>query len=420
MIKPALFLIFLLLAISSIGNAQSDPRQLLIVELQTEDSLSASNEFVEIYNPGNGPIPTEGWRLQYKSSSGTKWTTKATFENVIDSRSWYLFSTYQEASQSINPGISSSGGHIRIIDELDHVVDLLGWGTATDPETLASATHTVGQSLKRATNEDGQFIDSNDNSQDFFISDSPTPNFDEIRSIPTPIDSPTELPPTPSSSGDASPILPLQITELFIDPEQPLTDKEDEFVEIYNPNSQAVLLSSYQITTGIEGRYKYELPAIELQPNKYIALFSIDTGLTLSNKEGKAELLTLSESKIFETEVYENAKSGQSWSFINSQWGWASPTPGKENSLSYEKVELNDRSSLIPAVDITDEESQSETSREVFEDPPENNETVINKSILAGVGSLAVLYAGYEYRYDFRNRITQFREYIRNRRQNRS
>lgn len=290
-------------------SAQAQP-QLLLVEVQTGSASSASDEFVEIYNAGTQAADLENWVLQYRSASGSDWTTKATLSGSLPARSRLLAGVpgfYPTADADLNSGMAKSGGHIRLaqLAETGEIeADRLGWGTATEPEAVASLAPDNGQSLKRRWSEDGEVVDANNNGLDWFTSQTPSPRSEMVamqpvddlseESSPTPQPSPAPSPdpsPMPNSSPGAKQNYALiEITELMVDPDKPATDDKDEFIELYNPNPFTVDLKGYTLKTGTTGRYDFTFPALALKPKQYRAFLSSDTRLTLSNSGSIARL----------------------------------------------------------------------------------------------------------------------------------
>ncbi len=445
----------LIVGLVSVAHAQ-DSTTVYIVEVQTGSVNSASEEFVEIFNPTAQPVRLDGFLLQYLSASGENWITKAELSGEIPIRGRYLISTYIDyADESMSSGLSTTGGHLRVMQPLEDgelVYDVLGWGDASYPEGYEAAfSPENGTTLKRAITEDGLFVDTNINAQDFVLSYSPSPqtNFVYVEEPepeaeePKPTNSkpptggtkstnPTKTPgapksSVPKSSAGSSPVI---ITELLIDPDKPLTDAEDEFVELYNPSSQTISLSGLVLETGSTFSYSFELPAISMNPGEYKALYSVDTGLTLSNTEGGARISTNSGAELDRTAQYQSAKPDAAWAKVGESWNWSTPTPGKPNTLpagsadtqgitaqGQEVATLRTDTPSYQAYEST--ESESSSDRNEYEDESSGKELKLNNSILVGIGVVAVLYAGYEYRHNVINRINQFREYLKHRRASR-
>ncbi|RYZ40697.1 MAG: amidohydrolase [Myxococcaceae bacterium] len=173
----------------------------LISEFCGGTTASATDEFVELYNPTNQDVNIGGWKVQYRSATGTTYSGSFTLaaDAVIKAHGFYLIggATYADptvtadATSGINSSASvTAGGHIRIGTGAmgntltdPNVVDLLGYGTGAGPEGKAAPAHPAsGGSLERkakATSTSatmgaggadetlGNGYDTDDNSTDF-------------------------------------------------------------------------------------------------------------------------------------------------------------------------------------------------------------------------------------------------------------
>lgn len=140
----------------------------VISEFSGGTTANASDEFVELYNPTNQDVTIGGWKLQYRSATGTSYSQSASLPDgaVIKAYGYYLVGgtaytdtvTPKDASYGFNSSASAtSGGHIRLgtaalSDKLEdaNTVDVLGYGTAAGPEGTAAPAHPAsGGSLER-------------------------------------------------------------------------------------------------------------------------------------------------------------------------------------------------------------------------------------------------------------------------------
>lgn len=301
---------------------------IVISEVQTASTASASEEFVEIYGPLGETVDLNGWTVEYKSATGVSWTSKATLSGVIQPRGFYLVSTAgyltDLADAVMGSGLAASGGHVRLVDSTGAVVDLVGWGTADSPETAPAAAPAAGESLKRQVSEDGELIDTDDNSTDFSVSISPEP-----QSTATPIEE--ELPPEEPDTA----YLPVVISELLPDPASPLVDSHDEFIELFNPNDEPLDLFGYKIQAGSSLQYGFIIGEVVLAPGQYRAFTAAETGLTLGNSGSKAQVLDPAGLIAAELVSYDAAPSGQSWSLLDETFAWTNRvTPNTANLVS--------------------------------------------------------------------------------------
>ena len=424
-----------------------EPQNILIVELQTASEESAGEEFVELHNPNDVPMDVTGWLLQYKSATGENWSTKVELEGAIEPRGRYLLATddypEEEFDQEFSSGLAASAGHLRLLvppeieEGEDFTHDQIGWGeTADSAEGDSPATAPEkGESLKRVVDEDGYFIDTDANFDDFEISIDPTPISDPEPEIVEVIEeedtTEEEVVDDEEVTEEEAEVLgeikesktypKIWITELFIDPSSPKTDADDEFIEIFNPNKTAVQLEGYTIQTGNTYSRSFTIPELAIEPGQYLALYSLDTGIPLSNSGSQARILDPEGNELFKTDPYEKAKSDISWVLIDSKWSWsAQPTPAAPNVVvvpaSSSRKKSSSSSSSKSSSSKPSSSSSSSDSRIIYEEPASIADTKINTAVLMGVGALAFGYAIYEYRHDISNRFQQFRRYLKSRR----
>ena len=153
-------------------------------EIATGTSTSAADEFVELVNAGGAAADVGGWKLVYRSASGTSDTTLATIPTgtTIAAGGFYLFggSAYagaRAADQSFATGLAAAGGGVAVRDANAVVVDSAGWGTAANAYvegTVAPAPPTTAQpGASIVRRPDGH--DTNDNSADFTVAATASP-----------------------------------------------------------------------------------------------------------------------------------------------------------------------------------------------------------------------------------------------------
>jgi large repetitive protein len=117
----------------------------------TAGANSASDEFVELYNPTAQPVDIGGWKLQYKSAAGTAYSDKVTIpgQTVMPPRSYYLVSG-RNYTGTVTPDVKTTTdlsfagdhGHVRLGNQdvttavADvNAVDWVGYGAnANSPE----------------------------------------------------------------------------------------------------------------------------------------------------------------------------------------------------------------------------------------------------------------------------------------------
>ena len=155
---------FAILALVTVAVPQARATTHVVIgELSTGSASSATDEFVELYNPTESAIEISGWKLQYKSATGSTWYDRGTLpaNTFIAAHGFFLITpsayvgppTADFTSAAWSSGMAAAGGHERIIDASAVEVDKVGWGTALDPEGGSVApAHAGGNSIERKAN----------------------------------------------------------------------------------------------------------------------------------------------------------------------------------------------------------------------------------------------------------------------------
>jgi hypothetical protein len=158
------------------------PLRLVVNELQSEGA-SASDEFLEIYNPTACTITLTGWTIRHTSINGTtiqtEWTGAA--NKTIASHGYAIVAGSGFAGPGATVGVfngtgvmAAAGGGMGLYDPTGKRVDSVGYGAgATNPlvESAAMAGPLAGQSIGRRS--DG--LDTDRNLDDFKTFTTPTP-----------------------------------------------------------------------------------------------------------------------------------------------------------------------------------------------------------------------------------------------------
>jgi hypothetical protein len=228
---------------------------------------------------------------------------------------------------------------------------------------------------------------------------------------------------TTSTDPDAAPSVPAadaglqapQITELLPNPDGSGTDDTDEFIELYNPNQAPFHLVGFTLEAGNTIKHKYIFPdGTILPPQSFTAFYSADTGLSLSNTSGQADLLDPLGTQIAHTDAYGVAKDGQAWALADGVWYWTGQlTPNAANV-----VKQTTATSTGKAAKKTTAVKGASTTKSIANNGATGSASAasippapspIHPAILAAVATLAVGYGVYEYRHDLGNRLHQFR-----------
>lgn len=206
-----------------------------------------------------------------------------------------------------------------------------------------------------------------------------------------------------------------RITELLPNPTGTGNDGSDEFIELYNSNSVPFDLTGFILQTGTTTKHSYVFPAgTILAAQSFKAFPSADTGLSLSNTSGMADLLDPFGNPLSQTDVYGTAKDGQSWTLAKGKWYWTSqPTPGTANVVKQITTASKKGSKTAAASAKTAGAVKGASTTTASTSSTAGADTAsapIHPLVLAVIAVLAVGYGVYEYRHDLANRIYQFRK----------
>ena len=152
---------------------------LRINEVMTASPISAASEFIEIVNTGGARADLGGYRIVYRSATGTSEETLAAVPAgaTLDPGARYVFggtTFWGVSNQTYNSGLASGGGGLGLRTSTGQLVDSLGYGAGTTNifvEGAPAGSPAPGASLARLP--DGQ--DTNYNAADFSSTSPPTP-----------------------------------------------------------------------------------------------------------------------------------------------------------------------------------------------------------------------------------------------------
>ncbi len=442
----ALYLILWTLPVS--GQSQVEQEKISIIEFMNGSEQSAKHEFVEIIVTSESEVDVAGWRLEYKSQSGTEWRSKATLSGIVASGQRLLLATNlvdAENSIEISGGFAASGGGLRITDVEGAVRTQVEWSEQVSDGVMQAPK--AGSSMKRIVSEDGGF----NPAATFFESDSPSPfghpptqedaepalvcsieeSIDEAatRDYSNTID--TTVPEQPAHElGSVVNYDRVKLSELMPDPVSPLTDADDEYIEIYNPHSFNVDVDGYVLESGKGFRYRHELSGTVL-PMSYMVVFSDQAKMSLANSGGAVQLKDPN-GVVIDLQEYGESSPGISWSEYQDSWLWAEPSPASATIVPETNIIDSVQQASIDSEILSSQYAKENSSRvaqyAAVSDAQESNGVAladqdnqsVDWSLLAGAGTLGVLYAGYEHRLTIRNRFTQYARHAATRLKDRS
>jgi hypothetical protein len=450
--------------ITPIARADNAPTmQLVISQFKV---TSGDGQFFTLYNPGTNPISLSSYQLQYFNNNDLTQATSSKIiqlEGTLAPQSYYMVSDgaavicYALTVNSVSLDFSSTSGFVEIIQLpsavpgapiTPSVSDYVGWTKSTsknlDKMTVSNPATTMTNvptgsnvSWYRKLNTASlpasiwQLVQPVAGNACALNIVNTTTTIDPTGSNPGNKLSVGPQPPSTiislasTISGTDAPTLPVtdiglaapQLTELLPNPDGTGNDDTDEFIELYNSNSTPFDLSGFVLQTGATTKHSYTFPdGTILQPQSFKAFYSSDTGLSLSNSSGMADLLDPFGNTLSQTDAYGVAKDGQAWSLANGTWYWSSQsTPNAANIVKQTATTASKKSktSASKSKTTTAVKGASTTSAGGKSDNTATTPAPIHPLMLAVVAVLAVGYGVYEYRHDIANKIYEFR---RNRR----
>ena len=155
-----------------IARGESLNQAVVISQVSTGDTQSASNEFVELYNNSTSDVDISNWCVRYATAANSLQSSPKHCFTPADAQTKIYLSSHQYAlivtagftvpgggspdGRFSGSGIAAAGGHIVLQNSAGATVDVLGWGTATAAKTgevparcMASCQARWGRSLPR-------------------------------------------------------------------------------------------------------------------------------------------------------------------------------------------------------------------------------------------------------------------------------
>ncbi len=187
---------------------------LVVSEVMT-GGASASDEFIELYNPTSAELPLEGLEVVYVTATGATLTRKAAWSvgavgvapgaHLLLANEAGIFAGLADVAYA--NGLAATGGSValRVIGAAT-AIDAVGWGNATSSwlETRPAPAPAAGSSLERLPGgTSGSAQDTDDNLIDWFVEPLPDPQNSGSPPIPVESGGPS---PTPSATGTETPL----------------------------------------------------------------------------------------------------------------------------------------------------------------------------------------------------------------------
>jgi len=336
--KPKILItIFMATLIPSLTFAAANPGDVLINEIAwMGTTVSANDEWLELYNPSAAEIDLTGWILEASDGS-----PKINLTGKIAPAGYFLLERTDDstvasvsADQIYSGSMGNDGEWLKLYDNANNLIDQIdasaGWpaGENENKKTmekseagwqnslLPDGTPKTQNSIATSTEEnpvatDDESATENSSTQDTAAS--------SASSIP-----PAEI--SKISKGE------LIINEILPNPQGP--DSEKEFIELKNISNRSLDLTGCQIKNS--NQQKFSLAGQTLAPQAIMTFYRKDTKLILNNNKEKVSLWAAN-NKLLDEISYKTAaledKSFQKNPELDhpSKTCWDKPTPEKEN-----------------------------------------------------------------------------------------
>ncbi|RJO58879.1 PKD domain-containing protein [Candidatus Parcubacteria bacterium] len=370
--KKYLFLLPVFLIFCLVSAQAESANHIVISEIQIGGATGFStDEFVELYNPLDTAVDLGGWQLIKRTASGAAYPLLENFEAIqIPAHGYFLIahptgyrgSVAPDTRYSTNNSISADNS-VELANS-QGIVDLVGWGKASNFEFAAAIPPGPAKSLERkalpgSTAESmqdggadvfrGNGEDMDNNANDWVVRNLPEPQSanSELEFITAPAPPAADQNLNQNSNQNSNqnfnqnlnaPIANLYagpksvlISEIFPNPKG--DDAKSEFIELFNFGETAVNLKDWKLEDTSKGAYV--LPEIALASNGWLVIKRSDSGIALNNSGGETVNLITPDGAIVASAHYpESAPENQTYALIDKTWVWSGkPTPGAENSF---------------------------------------------------------------------------------------
>jgi len=213
--------------------------KILISEVQIAGLNNDKQEFVELYNPNDIDINLTDWYLQRKTKNADSFSTYIAsdlFANkIVRAKSYFIIARQGGFNLSFvdiwtdNP--LTQDNSLVLKNPNKEIVDLLGWGQATDYEANLAENPPDNLSIGRKW-EDNTEREYDNNFADFEIQ-FPTPRYQNTKYIAPII-----------STGGGGGIIKQEYKKILI---SEILLGQDEFIELYNPNNVDISLTNWYL-----------------------------------------------------------------------------------------------------------------------------------------------------------------------------
>lgn len=313
--KIFIFLFFLFLIAGFFSFVEANENKILITEIMyNPPGTDTKHEWLEIFNASSENIDLNGWKFFEASTNHGLVLYQGSY--ILDSDTYAIIADDAATFHSDHPdykntiidsvfSLSNSGETIAIKNNLGEVISDLSyssdWGSDIEGTSLEKID--ILESNVKENWQESYILGGTPGYENFTLDDKETEYSDQIRI--------NELLPNPS--GD---------------------DKSNEFIELYNFNTEQIDLENWQLKDKSGETYTFPKKIIGIK--EYLAIYSVDTKISLNNSgEEDVSLINPNGEVIAYINYTGTNQENYSYSFKDDDvWQWTSqPTPGAENKF---------------------------------------------------------------------------------------
>jgi len=288
------------------------------------------DEWVEIYNASGQHLELNG--VYVEEGSGRK----TVLENISIAKKGFF------VVEDLSGNLNNSGDIIYIKDESGKTLDVVSYGNWDDGDSKDNAEiGEKGESVFRKKNG----VSTGNDKEDFSFGQSTLGESNEP--IVEEDNSDEEKENDEGLKLLPEEVLPLSVTttlrfnEVLPNPEG--SDKENEFIELFNPDEEAIDLEGWSISD-ISGKEFYFEKGESIEALGFLSIKSALRSDLILNNNGESLFLWNKESKLIDLIHIPEAKEGKSFAYeSDASWKWTSIlTPGKKNIFDAEESVISE------------------------------------------------------------------------------
>jgi DNA/RNA endonuclease YhcR with UshA esterase domain len=294
---------------------------------------AGENEWVELYNPSGGKFSLDGWTITDGSGAVTVLT------GGFGGNNYYFF-----VKEKFKGALNNDGDKIILSSAEGNLIDKVIYGKFGDDSSENAPVPGKGESAALKIDGRKSLYDKDS----FVLTDSPTKGKKNIVSAVASED-------TATSTADETSAQ-VSITEIFPNPKG--SDREGEFIELYNSSDKEIDLTGWRLE--IKGGRSFEFGEFfnksrKISAGGFLVLYRAESNLILDNNGGEIKLFAPGKSRAAQILQYDSAEEGLSFAdtqkldlqkpstatknFLNNSlslkyWVWSeTPTPGAANQI---------------------------------------------------------------------------------------